>query len=191
MSERLDPLFADAIQALDRLFNEIDRQWTVIGGIAVGLLGVPRATKDVDALIIYDTADVDKLIDAAREFDLHPRYANTAEFARESRVLFLVHGADRALVDVALGCMPFEQDVIERATRVQEGNCRVPLPTPEDLIILKSIASRPQDLVDIQSVAEIQPSLDRKRIRHWLKQYGDLLEDPALWSRIEPLLNSH
>src|SRR6266511_3294015 len=178
MSKRLDPLFADAIQALESLFIALDLEWAVIGGVAVGLLGEPRATKDVDALIFYDTAEVDQLVETAKVYGFLPRFKDTAGFARESRVAFLLFGEDQVRVDIALGCSPFEQEVLDRSSKVEVGACRIPLPSPEDLIIMKSIASRPHDLADIRSVSEIQPSLDRKRIKYWLTQYGDLLDDP-------------
>ena len=63
------------------------------------------------------------------------------------------------------------------------------LPTPEDLIILKAIAHRPQDLIDITTVAEVNPSIDRKRIQYWLEQYGELTETPDLWNMTEQLLD--
>ena len=62
------------------------------------------------------------------------------------------------------------------------------LPTPEDLIIMKAIAHRPKDLVDIRTIADKYPDLDRKRIENWVKSFGEALELPDLWNQIEQLL---
>ena len=62
------------------------------------------------------------------------------------------------------------------------------LTTPEDLIILKAVANRPQDLADIQAVATSHPNLDKDRIRSWVEQFGAALEIPDLWEKISQLL---
>jgi hypothetical protein len=68
------------------------------------------------------------------------------------------------------------------------GALSVRLPTPEDLIIMKAIAHRPKDLLDIQAVVENHPDLDVARIKSWVKQFADVLEMPSLWDDIESIL---
>ena len=48
--------------------------------------------------------------------------------------------------------------------------------TPEDLIIMKAVAHRRQDMEDIQAVIERHPNLDRQRIRLWVQQFAEVLE---------------
>ncbi len=62
------------------------------------------------------------------------------------------------------------------------------LSTPEDLIIMKAIAHRPKDLLDIQSIAASHPEVDKGRIRFWVEQFGEALDLPDLWKDIEKLL---
>jgi hypothetical protein len=45
------------------------------------------------------------------------------------------------------------------------------------------------NIADIAAVARYNPDLDRERLRWWIAQVGELLEEPDLWNRIEPLLN--
>lgn len=56
-------------------------------------------------------------------------------------------------------------------------------------MILKAIASRPKDLEDIRNIALTYPRMDRKRIEHWVRQYGELLESPELWEQTRALLD--
>jgi hypothetical protein len=65
---------------------------------------------------------------------------------------------------------------------------RLRLPTVEDLIILKAVAHRPKDLLDIRTLVEIHPDLDRGRIEHWVRQFADLLETPELWTDVATIL---
>lgn len=43
------------------------------------------------------------------------------------------------------------------------------LPTPEDMVILKALASRPKDLEDIRNLGLVHDNIDRTRIEYWLE----------------------
>jgi len=60
------------------------------------------------------------------------------------------------------------------------------LPTPEDLIVFKAVAHRPQDLLDVQAIVESHPNLDRGRIKRWVRELARLLEMPEVWDDIAP-----
>jgi hypothetical protein len=61
---------------------------------------------------------------------------------------------------------------------------QIRLPTPEDLIIMKAVAHRPKDLLDIEGIIQNHPNLDQQRIQNWVSQFADLLERPELWEDI-------
>ena len=100
----------------------------------------------------------------------------------------LRHTPSGTVVDLAFGAMPFEEEVVKRSRLLSYQDISLRVPTPEDLVIMKAVAQRPSDLIDIQSIAEIHVDLDRKRVEYWLRQYGELLDEPELWDRTEPLL---
>ena len=56
-------------------------------------------------------------------------------------------------------------------------------------MILIAIASRPKDLEDIRNGALTYPDMDRERIEHWVREYGELLEMPDLWDTTRVLLD--
>lgn len=124
------------------------------------------------------------LIEAAAQEGLEPRVLEAEEFARRRRVLLLSHVPSGVDVDISLGILPFEQEAVERGSLYQIGSMTVRLPTPEDLIILKAVAHRPQDLEDIQAIIEAHPRLDRARIERWVKEFAEVLETPQLWNDI-------
>ena len=64
----------------------------------------------------------------------------------------------------------------------------MPLPTPEDLIIMKMIAHRPQDMIDVQTILQTYPRLDRKRIQKWVKEFSDALENVDIWADCRNLM---
>jgi hypothetical protein len=74
--------------------------------------------------------------------------------------------------------------VVERSKVYDAGVVSVRLPTPEDLIVMKAIAHRPKDLIDIQTVIDAHPDLDIDRIKYWVKSFAEVLELPGLWTDI-------
>lgn len=67
----------------------------------------------------------------------------------------------------------------------------VPLATPEDLIVMKAIAHRDRDLIDIQDLLDVQAKLDWKRIRRWVGEFAAILEMPEISDNLELLLSNH
>ncbi len=185
--DSITPLLQPLV-ALQNLLEHFDHQGVIIGGIAASLLGKPRFTADIDAVILLHVEDLPKLVDAAREQGITPRIADAEAFARENRILLLRHQASGINIDIALGVLPFETEMVARSHVLDVGGIHLRLPTPEDLIILKAVAHRPQDLTDIQAVATSNPDLDKERVRFWVEEFGAALENPDLWEDISPLL---
>jgi len=180
----------EPLQALQRLLDQFDERGVIIGGIAVGFLGRPRLTVDLDAMFLASIKDTPKILELAKHEGIEPRVSNVEEFARKSRVLLLRHKNSGINIDISLGILPFEQEVVERGIKYNVGTVTVKLPTPEDLIILKAVAHRPKDLLDIGEIAANNVNLDHKRIEYWVKSFADLLGTPQLWNEISQILKS-
>ena len=88
-------------------------------------------------------------------------------------------------VDISFGALPFEQECIKRAKKVKISDINIPLPTLEDLIIMKAIAHRTKDLLDIETIIEANPHLDLKRIRQWVKEFSRVLEMPEIYNDLQ------
>ncbi len=163
-------------------------QGVVIGGVAASLLGRPRLTADVDVVILLSVEQLPSLMEMAMDEGLAPRIPDAAEFARRHRVLLLCHQESGIPVDISLGILPFEKNMVERRQAIPAGDLIVPVPRPEDMIVLKAIAHRPVDLADIRAIAEAHPQLDREYIQQWVEAFAEVLEFPSLWDTIRSLL---
>jgi hypothetical protein len=157
----------------------------VIGGLAVALLGRPRVTRDVDGMVLLAEERWPAFLDAGRSFGFVPRRPDTLAFAHEARVLLLRHKPSTINADVALGSLPFEEEAVRRATTVRVAGVNVSLPTPEDLVIMKAVAHRERDLLDIEGLLVNHPDLDRQRVRHWVRAFADALETPELYDDLQ------
>jgi predicted nucleotidyltransferase len=191
-SEHPEPIIItpllEPLRALQRILEQFDQRGVIIGGVAASLLGQPRLTADLDAVILLSTQDLPRLIQVADEAGMTPRLVDAEAFARKNRVLLLTHAASGIHVDLSLGILPFEVEMIERGQVLSFGDLSLRLPTPEDLIIMKAIAHRSKDIADIQAIAARHPNLDRDRIRIWVEQFGDVLDLPDLWETVSKLL---
>lgn len=135
-----------------------------VGGIAVALMGHPRETEDVDAVVLLGSRSLDSFAALASEAGLAPRVPDHVVFARRTKVLLLRHKASGVNVDLSVGALPFEEEMIARARRVTVHGMVIPAATPEDLAIMKIVASRPKDLADIDGLLTVNPRMDLKRV---------------------------
>lgn len=176
------------LRALQNLIDRFEGQGMIIGGVAVSLLSEPRYTADIDAVIFLSIRDLPRLLSLANEEGFEPRIANVEATARASRVILLRYRGTKIAADISLGALPFELEAIERSRLLNVGQVKLRVPAVEDLIILKAVAHRPKDLLDIQSLLDANPELDRARIEKWVREYSDLMEMPELWTDVERLL---
>lgn len=183
----VEPLFGP-LDALQRLLSKFDERGVIIGGIAASLLGKPRYTADVDAMFLLSTGEIQRFLEMAKKEGIEPRIEAAVDFAKKNRVLLLRHVSSETNVDISLGILPFEEEIVERSTVHKFDTLQLRIPTPEDLIILKAVASRPKDLQDIREIFDRQPNLDLPRIENWVKAFAKALEMPNLWGQIEALL---
>jgi len=182
------PSLTDALRAVLRLLQRMDDRGVIIGGVAASLLGRPRLTADIDVVILLSVDQLSHLLEVAAEEGLMPRIPDVVEFARQYRVLLLQHPESGIPVDISLGILPFEVEMVERRVLLNVAGLTIPVPRPEDLIILKAIAHRPVDLADIRAIVENYPTLEREYIRQWIEAFAEILEAPRLWEDIRPLL---
>ena len=64
----------------------------------------------------------------------------------------------------------------------------MPLPTPEDLIVMKVIAGRPRDIADIEGIVANTPDLNKTRVRLIVGELAAELGDSQLSDFLETLL---
>ncbi|HBR15812.1 MAG TPA: hypothetical protein DD723_09800 [Candidatus Omnitrophica bacterium] len=181
-------LLEDVLKDLLRWFKDSSGEFLIIGGIAVSLMTRPRTTQDIDVLSFLDESQWGSFLSEGRRFGFEPRIKDALLFARENRVLLLRHRKSTVNIDLSFGFLSFEAESMRRRTSRKMGSLRIPLPTPEDLIIMKMVAHRPQDMVDVKTILETYPKLDRKRIQKWVKEFSVVLENPAILSDLRKMM---
>jgi hypothetical protein len=168
--------------------DDFDCPWTLIGGIAAAILGKPRFTADVDAVALVKDEEISKFLKTARKCGLTPRLKDVEAFARKNRVFLLKHEPSGIGLDVSLGLLPFEVAAIKGSKIYKIGEVEIRLPRVEDLIIFKSVAHRPQDMIDIQEIIKLNPKVDGKYLQNQLQEFGRILDKAEIWDDVKRML---
>lgn len=156
-----------------------------IGGLALQRWGEPRETIDVDLTLLTGFGgEAPYVAELLQHFE--PRVPNAAEFALTHRVL-LVRAASGVGIDIALGGLPFEEQVVARSSLFTFPP-DIPLRTcsAECLIVLKAFAARPKDWLDVEGIIIRQTGrLDWTYIRRQLLPLVELKETPEIMDELE------
>jgi len=178
----------EAARRLQDSLNSLQRRFCFIGGIAVLRWGEPRFTRDVDVTVLCRFGKEDEVSSSLIDAGYLGRISDAREFARTSRVL-LLQTLDGIPIDVALGALPFEESMIERATSFEfETNCELRTCSAEDLVVMKLFALRPRDVLDAESIVMRQRgALDWTYIESNLQPLADLKGQPDIMHTLERL----
>ncbi|MFH1857607.1 MAG: DUF6036 family nucleotidyltransferase, partial [Candidatus Omnitrophota bacterium] len=148
-----------------RKLQEKKVNYLLIGGVAVNLWGIERATGDIDIAIAMDKANVLKFIEAVKDLGFIPKVPvkpegladpqKRKEWQEEKnmKVFSFIHPDNPfVLIDVMTNNpFDFEEMYARRATMDSKG-VKLSVVAVDDLIRLKEIAGREQDLSDIQAL---------------------------------------
>lgn len=190
MVEREDalvPLLA-ALRDLVAWFRGTQVQGLVIGGVAASLLGRPRLTRDIDAVILLDEKEWQAFLASGAGYGFAPRISDALVFAKKASVILVRHEPSGIDVDIAIGTLPFEKEAISQPVWLDIRGVRLPVPAPEDLIIMKAVAHRARDLADIESLLDAHPKLNLRRIRRWVREFSSALATREILDDLERIL---
>jgi hypothetical protein len=120
--------------------------FALIGGLAVSAWSPPRATQDVDLLVLIDSNNLNHLVKALCDAGIN------AELRRggvDDPVPCLIR-AD--YLDIIVATKKYEAEAIKQSIIVSIAGRDIPVASPEFLIILKLKAGGPRDLLDVQEL---------------------------------------
>jgi len=166
-----------ALRLIDVLDGS-DTRYALMGGLAIPIWGIPRATFDVDVVLSVDATGLAAFLDAARG----ARFVVAAPHATGFRDV--LHGMEklsldwwtpesqRVEVDVFLVTTPYQEAAFARRCPVQIDGRSAWVLSAADLILHKLVASRPKDLADIQNILAVQGIPDAVYLRQWAARLG-------------------
>ena len=160
----------------------------IVGGVAASILGRPRLTEDVDVLVLLEREGWSSFLAAGQAFGFVPRIDDALGFAEESRVLLVSHRPSGTPIDVVLGALALEEEIVRGAARIEIAGAAISLPTPESIVVMKAIAQRARDVADIEGILETRDHLDIDWIRTWLAEFDRALGRTDLLAEFERIV---
>ncbi len=167
----------------------VEQKWRYcfIGGIALQRWGQPRLTNDVDLTILTGFGGEAAYIDALLN-RYEARIPDGRQFALSNRVL-LLQTSEGIPIDVALGGIAFEEQLVSHATRYEfMPGLSLLTCSAEDLIVLKAFADRPRDWGDVETIIARQKArLDWRYVFEQLTSLCDVRGTPEVVERLRRL----
>jgi hypothetical protein len=157
----------NAIAGIAALFEAARVPYVIIGAHAVNIWLEPRFTADVDVTVQAGSAEIFRLKTALAEHNFTITCEYGATLPSGPDFVRFTSPDSAVVVEIQAAKTNFQQEVIRRATT--ERGVRVA--TPEDLIVMKLIADRPKDAIDLSGLVRL-PSLDWAYVEHWADEWG-------------------
>lgn len=157
-----------------RLFKALEKEkirYVIIGGMAVILYGVQRATFDIDIGILPEPKEVDKLLKLLVRLGYKDAFdADTGDFISllknlqgpkiiEMRSVKIKNGYEVDIMVIPSGTFRY---VWEYRVEVPYKGATIPIPNLVDLIRLKEQAGRPIDIEDVAKLRHILRTSKKK-----------------------------
>lgn len=167
-----------ALRKLVAYFHQQEIPYAVMGGLAVRVHALPRPTNDIDFSVQLDRNRLPEVYRAAEQMGLTVPEVYKRGWIDEIAGLPIVKlryylrdglGVD---VDIFLAESDFQNSLISRRQPLDVDGLQCWVVSPEDLILLKLIANRPRDLIDVQDILFTQGSLDAGYLHHWAYELG-------------------
>ncbi|MBP9085633.1 MAG: hypothetical protein KBG15_05915 [Kofleriaceae bacterium] len=169
--------FEAALTSLREALASLGQPYSVIGGMAVIAHGHVRTTQDIDIAWVPPLRNAPEVfIKHAAKFKLRPRIADANIFATENLVLLMEHQPTGIPVDISFALQDFERLAASNAMRMKVLGVMLPVVALNDLLVYKMIASRTQDIADVEMLLTSKAPIDNVRIQQTLAEFDSILE---------------
>ena len=174
--------FDDFCRACLDLLKARRTKYVIVGGVAVTAVGEPRFTADLDAIVFVDIDEFERLIAHAIKHGFRADLDDELESVRAGGSGRLTRG--RFHFDLIVRSLFIEDQALARSRTIRVFGRAVRFPSPEDLVVLKLVAGRPRDLLDVEGIVRRHGrALDRAYVERTLRALCDHAEDHAFLER--------
>lgn len=160
----------DDLRILSECLQQCSIRYALAGGLAYSALVRPRATMDIDMLTMLPDIQSQKFFNLLKERFLTLFIHSSSMKFRTMKIRRAVSIRDgqEMIFDFLLAESEFHDQALERAIETEFLGTKLKIVTPEDLILLKKCAARPQDMVDIDNIYNaFRNEIDLEYIALW------------------------
>lgn len=183
-SRRLDAL-SSRIVAVHEMLDSLGVAHQFGGAIALAWYRSPRATTDVDLNATLSPQQADPLLGALGHLGVRVSAEDRALIERDGQARL---DWDGYYLDLFFATFGLHEEMAESAREVDFGPTRIPILSPEHLIVCKAAFARPKDWVDIEEMLAWGTAVERRIVLRWIEEmFG---ADSDRYARLVELLDS-
>ncbi|MFH1710540.1 MAG: hypothetical protein ABH860_05700 [bacterium] len=143
--------------------------YVLIGGLAVSARAKPRATYDIDFLVIADKSYLTEGISRIAKKLGYSVEISKGEASDPLNGMVRIYTKDgEALIDIIPTFWKWQDEIVEGAQYLSMGGGEhIPIARIEDMVVLKLKAGGPQDLIDTEELlkaADLSKNIDPERL---------------------------
>ena len=182
-----------ALFEITTLLTQSGYEYAVMGGLAVRVDSIPRPTYDVDLTVSIERSELPKLFQSLERLGFTIPAPYQQGWVDEVggmpliKVKTYINGSPGVAIDIFLSETDFQKSCLKRRFEITLDGRSLWVIAPEDLILLKLLAARPRDLLDVADILFTQGHLDETYLRQWAKSLdiADRLEKALTDARSE------
>lgn len=137
------------------------------GAIALAWYRSPRATTDVDVNVTLPPQHAEPLLGALTHLGVSVRDEDRTLIERDGQARLDWGGY---YLDVFFATLDLHTEMAARAREVDFGPTRIPILSPEHLIVCKAVFDRPKDWVDVEEIIAWGTPVDGKTVLCWIDE---------------------
>ena len=150
------------------LLNKNKIKYIIVGGLAVNIHGIPRATYDIDLLLDMSNENLEKFIFFMKKLGFKPKIPVKIEnlLSKEKRKKWIEEKNMKAFslynpkftiteIDVVINTSISYKDAIKNVVYKKIRNIILPVISIKDIIKMKTASARKQDIADIEMLKKL------------------------------------
>ncbi len=155
------------------------------GAIALAWYRSPRATTDIDLNVTVTPEHADPVLGALAHLGVTVSRSDRAAIERDGQARL---DWDGSYLDLFFATLQLHEEMAARSREVSFGRVRIPILSPEDLIVCKVVFDRPKDWVDVEEMVSWGTEIDAGAVFRWV---DDMLgKDSTQHARLAELLGA-
>jgi len=167
--------FLETLLKLSLAFSKADLKFCLVGGLALGMIARPRATEDIDILVLPGEDQKLMITNILRKnFEVIHQH-NEVMVIGKTKILrtllqdpYLKEGI--IVLDILFAENVIYRNAVKNSMKITVESTPIPVVQPEDLILIKMLSNRDQDKIDIQTIREeYADDIDEEYINKWEK----------------------
>jgi hypothetical protein len=127
----------------------------------------PRATTDIDLNVTVPPEDAGPVLGALTHLGVSVSRADRAAIERDGQARLDWEGS---YLDLFFATFALHRAMAERSRQVSFGPVRIPILSPEHLIVCKVVFDRPKDWLDIEEMIAWGTAIDEAEVLGWVRE---------------------